>query len=143
MPRKQSIKIELRRTVVRVLTISAGSSIVSKVLRRTDPLRVDDCSMSPTEGGSTLTGCSVFSGSTPSWRNQPTTTSGTALQIKLPTYGTDLPTDVRSPMVHSKYSTGYHVEQNKHLASHMANTSKVGCFDIKADWCRPCTTPQP
>ncbi len=76
-PREQSIRIELRRTVVRVLTISAGSSIVSKVLRRTDPLRVDDCSMSPTEGGSTLPGCSVFSGSTPSWRNQSNTTSGT------------------------------------------------------------------
>lgn len=63
---KAVINLELVRTVVRVLTISAGSSIVSKVLRRTDPLRLDAWSMSPTEGGSMLPDCSVFSGSTPS-----------------------------------------------------------------------------
>lgn len=58
--------IDLVRTVVRVLTMSAGSSMVSKVLRRTDPLRLDPWSMSPTDGGSMLPDCSVFSGSTPS-----------------------------------------------------------------------------
>ena len=55
-------------TLARVLTISEGSSIVSKVFRRTEPLRVEVCSMSPTEGGSMMPSCSVFSGSTPSCR---------------------------------------------------------------------------
>lgn len=47
--------------------------MVSNVLSRTDPLRVDGCSMimSPTDGGSVAPDCSVFSGSTPSYMSAP------------------------------------------------------------------------